>query len=532
MTPSIPSTTHRARPRVRLVDTSTRDGNQSLWGATGLTTGMVEAVGPALERAGFTALDFTSSTHLSVGVRWHREDPWERIRRMRAVVPTTPLSLITTGMRFMSWDRSPQAVMRMSLRCLARNGMRRLQIAEPMNDASAALAVARMAKEEGIEQVLGAVTFTESPVHTDDLYRKAATELAGDPAIDGVYLKDPGGLLTVERTGTLVPELLEAVGSTPFELHSHGTAGVAGQVYVRAAQLGVTTLHTAIGPLSEGSSQPSLTTLVGNLDAVGIDTDVDLDAVAEADHLFRRFAAQQGLEPGRPSPFDLAVHAHQVPGGMMGTLRRQLGEMRIPDALPEVLREVGRVRAELGHPIMVTPYSQFVGSQAVLNVVATRAGRPRWDRLPDEVIRYVRGHFGPAPGEIDEQVREKVAASPRARELDRPLAEPSEEDLHARVRTALGRPADAVLADEEVVLRTVLPAEQLDAVADTGSAPAWRDTASGEPGGTVADFLSGVAALPRWRTLTVRRGDTVVSLTRDPDTRTDATRTAQTPEAP
>lgn len=489
---------------VRLVDTSTRDGNQSLWGATGLTTGMVEAVGPALERAGFLALDFTSSTHLSVGVRWHREDPWERIARMRAVVPTTPLSLITTGMRFMSWDRSPESVMRMALRSLARYGMRRLQIAEPMNDTTAALAVARMAKEEGISQVIGAVTFTESPVHTDDLYAKAAAELAGDPAIDAVYLKDPGGLLTVERTAELIPSLRAAVGATCLELHSHCTTGVAPQVYVLAAQLGVDVLHTAIGPLANGTSQPSVTRLAANLATVGIGVDVDLDAVAEAEELLHRFAAEQGLEPGRPTEYDLTVHSHQVPGGMMGTLRRQLDEMRIPDALPAVLEEIGRVRAELGYPIMVTPYSQFVGSQAVLNVVTERAGGERWARTPDEVIRYVLGHFGPAPGPVADVVRDRVAASPRTAELDRPPAEPTEADLHAQVARVLGRPA----GDDEVVLRTVLPADQLDAVATAGPAPRWR------PAGSPTEFLAGVEALPRWRFLSVTLGEESITLTR------------------
>ncbi len=143
--------------------------------------------------------------------------------------------------------------------------MRRLQILEPSNDAAAASKVARLAKEEGIEIVVAAVTFTESPVHTDDLYREAAAKLAKDPAIDAVYLKDPGGLLTLERTATLIPELRSAVGETPLELHSHCTTGVAPQVYVLAAQLGIDVLHTAIGALSNGTSQPSATKLVENL---------------------------------------------------------------------------------------------------------------------------------------------------------------------------------------------------------------------------------------------------------------------------
>ncbi len=194
---------------------------------------------------------------------------------------------------------------------------------------------------------------------------------------------------------------------------------------------------------------------------------------------------------------------------MMGTLRRQLGEMRIPDALPAVLEEIGRVRAELGYPIMVTPYSQFVGSQAVLNVVAGRAGGERWERLPDEVIRYALGHFGAPPGPIAELVLERVAAAPRTKELDRPGAEPTEPELTARVSTGLSRPA----TEEEVVLRTVLPGDQLDGVAAAGPAPRWEP---GPPAATVQGFLHAVRNLPRWRSLQVTVGDESISLTRRP----------------
>ena len=491
--------------RVRLVDTSTRDGNQSLWGATGLTTGMVEAVGPLLDRAGFLAIDFTSSTHLSVGVRWHHEDPWERIRRMRAVVPETPLSLITTGMRFMAWDRSPESVMRLAMRSLVKHGMQRLQILEPSNDAAAASKVAQLAKEEGIEIVVAAVTFTESPVHTDNLYREMATKLAEDPAIDAVYLKDPGGLLTLERTATLIPELRAAVGETPLELHSHCTTGVAPQVYVLAAQLGIDVLHTAIGALSNGTSQPSATKLVENLSAVGIAVDVDLDALAGAERLIGRFAETQHLEPGRPLEYDLSVHRHQIPGGMMGTLRRQMAELRMPELLPRVLDEVALVRAELGYPIMVTPYSQFVGSQAVLNVMGLQSGQPRWSQLPDEIIRYVLGHFGATPGPIADIVIERVEAAQRTRELDQPLPNPTIDELRDRVTSSLGREVD----DDEVVLRLVLPGDQLDAI--TRPAVAWRD-----PPESASTFIDGVNALPRWRSIAVSRGTERVVLNRAP----------------
>jgi oxaloacetate decarboxylase alpha subunit len=200
---------------------------------------------------------------------------------------------------------------------------------------------------------------------------------------------------------------------------------------------------------------------------------------------------------------------------MMGTLRRQLEEQRMPDALPAVLAEIARVRAELGYPIMVTPYSQFVGSQAMLNVVGARAGQARWSRLPDEVIRYVLGHFGTPPGEIAEVVRDAVAASPRTRELDRPPAEPTIDEIRAQVASSLGRPVD----DDEAVLRMVLPGDQLDAVERAGPAPAWVDPgdASARPAATMtaADFVRAVQAIPGWRRLDVTLGDEHVSLRRE-----------------
>ncbi len=499
---------------VRLVDTSTRDGNQSLWGAAGLTTGMVEALGPYLERAGLVAIDFTSSTHLSVGVRWHHEDPWERISRMRAVTPGTPLSLITTGMRFMSWDRSPQSVMRLSMRMLAESGLRRIQIAEPMNDTAQASAIARLAKEEGIEQVVAAVTFTESPVHDDALYATAAKHLAAEPDIDVVYLKDPGGLLTPDRTRALVPQLLAAVGDRPLELHSHCTTGLAPEVYVIAAQLGINVLHTAVGALSNGTSQPSAVRLVHNLAAVGIDTEVDLDALREAARIVDVIASSQGLEPGRPTELDLAYQQHQVPGGMMGTLRRQLSEIGQLDLLPAVLEEVGSVRAALGYPIMVTPYSQFVGSQAVMNVLAARSGQDRWSRMPDEVLRYLLGHFGEAPGPVDQEVAARAADNPRTRELDKSQPEPELADLRRGVQEKTGR---SDVADAEVLLRTVLPAEQVDAI--VAPAPAWDPDGTTGPGAatTAAEFVREVVRLPHWRELDVRLGDERVQLRRGDD---------------
>jgi oxaloacetate decarboxylase alpha subunit len=275
-------------------------------------------------------------------------------------------------------------------------------------------------------------------------------------------------------------------------------------VYVAAARLGVPVLHTALGALANGTSQPSALRLIENLDAVGIDVDVDVEALRRAERTIAAIASSQGLEPGRPTELDLTYQRHQIPGGMMGTLRRQLAEIRRTELLPRVLEEAGRVRAELGYPIMVTPYSQFVGSQAVMNVLASASGEERWSRMPDEVLRYLLGHFGKPPGEIDPLVRERAATTPRTRELDQPSRDPTADEVRSTVFAGLGRR----VADPEVVLRSVLPAEQLDAV--TVPAPRWS------PGEvrTAADFVAAVTKLPNWRSLDVVLGDERVRLRR------------------
>ena len=174
---------------VDIVDTTTRDGNQSLWGATGLTATDILAIAPTLDRVGFHALDFTSSTHMAVSVRFHREDPWELIRLLRAAMPDTPLNFITTGMRFIAWSPCDEDLMRLAFRCVVRNGIRRFQFAEPANDPQALRRVARMAREEGVEEIVVGLTYSISPVHTHAYYAERVAALAGCADIDRFYLR-------------------------------------------------------------------------------------------------------------------------------------------------------------------------------------------------------------------------------------------------------------------------------------------------------------------------------------------------------
>jgi oxaloacetate decarboxylase (Na+ extruding) subunit alpha len=228
---------------IRLVETSLRDGNQCLWGALGIDTARTLTIAPVMDRVGFEAIDFTTSTHMGVAVRYKKEDPWERIRLMAAAVPNTPLQFMSTGFRFISWETAHPEFMALAFRVLARNGIRRFCLADPMNDADSNIGCARMVKQSGGEWVIAALVFTLSPVHDDAHYVAAARKLAACAEIDALYIKDPGGLLSPDRARTLIPAIEAVMGAKPLELHSHCTIGLAEHLYMDAPRYGATVLH-------------------------------------------------------------------------------------------------------------------------------------------------------------------------------------------------------------------------------------------------------------------------------------------------
>ncbi len=438
---------------IEIVDTTTRDGNQSLWGATGLTTPDVVSIAPTLDRVGHHALDFTSSTHMAISVRFHREDPWERIRAMTAAMPRTPLTFLTTGMRFISWEPAHEDVIRLAFRLVVRNGIRRVQIAEPMNDPRALAQIARIAKQEGAEEVVIGLTYSISDVHDDAHYATRAAAVAAMPDVDRLYLKDPGGLLTVDRVRELAPLFVGAFAGRPVELHSHCTIGLAPLVYLEGCGLGFGTVHTAVAPLGNGTSQPPTESTLRNLGASGFTHRLDTDALRVVSDHFRALALERGLPLGMPAEYDASYYHHQLPGGVVTTMRRQLEEIRRPELFDESIEEIGRVRADFGYPIVVTPYAQFLVTQAVMNVMALHRGAERYADVPDEIVRYFLGHFGEPPAPPAPDVADRVLSLPRAAELRR--VEPLSLD-GARERFGHG------ISDEELLLRLTMPAEQVD----------------------------------------------------------------------
>jgi len=451
---------------LRLVETSLRDGNQSLWAALGVDTARTLSVAPLLNRAGFKAIDFTTSTHMGVAVRYKQQDPWERIRLMAAACPDTPLQFMSTGFRFISWETASPEFMELAFRTLAANGIRRFAMADPMNDAAGNIAAARMVKNGGGEYVVAALVYTISPVHDDAHYAQCARELAASPYIDAVYVKDPGGLLTPMRARTLIPAILAEIGDKPLEVHTHCTIGLGDLSYLECADLGVEALQCSSGAASDGTSNPSSMRTIANLKAQGHDVAIDEDALKEIEAYFNALAKADGLTKGTPRAFDASYFHHQLPGGMVGTMRRQLAEQRLSHVEGAVIEEIGRVRQELGWPIVMTPFAQMVMTQAVLNVT----GKERYATIPDEITRYALGRFGRPNVPIAPEILDRIMASPRAREL---AEEPGMAEL-SELRRRLG----GNLSDEEFLLRATMPAEQVDAMRAAGPTAQAYDASS------------------------------------------------------
>jgi len=444
---------------IQIVETSLRDGNQSLWAALGIDTARTLTIAPIMDRVGFKAIDFTTSTHMGVAVRYKREDPWERIRLMAKATTNTPLQFLSTGFRFISWETASPEFMKLAFATLVKNGIRRFALADPMNNAESNIASARMIKEVGGEYVVAALVFTVSPIHDDAHYVERARKLAANPDVDAIYIKDPGGLLTPLRARVMIPAVKAVIGDKPLELHSHCTIGLGELVYMDAPEWGVGTMQCASGAASDGISNPPVDRVVANLRELGHQVDINDQALAEVGRYFTRLAEAEGLPAGLPQAFDAAYYHHQLPGGMTGTMRRHLAESRLAHLESAVIEELGRVRQELGWPIVMTPFSQMLLTQAVMNVT----GKERYSVVPDEVIRYALGRFGKPNLPIAPEVMERIHSMPRTRELRQEPHMPPLAELRKRIGPEL--------SDEEFLLRATMPTEQVDAMKAAESPP-------------------------------------------------------------
>jgi oxaloacetate decarboxylase alpha subunit len=332
-----------------------------------------------------------------------------------------------------------------------------------MNDADANVEVARMIKRDGSAYVVGALVFTLSPIHDDVHYADAARTMASSPHIDALYIKDPGGLLSPKRASSLIPAILAVIGDKPLEIHTHCTIGQGEWSYYEAADLGVQTLQCATGAAADGTSNPPMERVVANLRTLGHHVDVDDEALGEVGRYFTALAEAEGLPSGQPMAFDAAYLQHQLPGGMVATMRRQLSDQRVPHIEGAVIEEIGRVREELGWPIVMTPFAQMVMTQAVMNVTSAE----RYAVIPDEVIRYALGKFGRPNRPLAPNVLDRILALRRTREIAAEAGMAELPDLRRRI--------GATLSDEEFLLRATMPGHFVDAMQAAGPAPRHYD---------------------------------------------------------
>jgi oxaloacetate decarboxylase alpha subunit len=426
---------------VEFVDTTLRDGQQSLW-ALQMTARMMAPALADIDRAGFRELEFTiPGTQFVRAVRDLHEDPWDWLRQGHRISHTALRFHGGTGSYF---AKVPACVGDLLLRYLTQYGMTATRVSNPWNDYARTGAQLARLRAHGVRGIVN-VVYSVSPRHTLAYYTdRVRAAVALDP--DGLCLKDVGGLLTPEVAQELLPLIVREAGAVPVEFHGHCNNGFGPYVALQAVDAGIHTLHTAIPPLAGGTSLPSIFEVAANLEARGHTPAIDTGPLRAVARHFSHIARREDFAAGGPTAYDEHLYRHQVPGGMMSNLQLHLAQAGLENRLEETLREAARVREDLGFPIMITPLSQFVGTQAALNVMSGG----RYEVVSDEIIGYALGRWGAeAITVMDSGVREKILDRPRARELAE-LVETGDEPSLEEVRAQYGG-----VDDEELIVRVL-----------------------------------------------------------------------------
>ena len=481
---------------VRFVDTTLRDGQQSLW-AYGMRTGMIVPIAEQMDNAGFEAIELGGPVELPKCVRELREDPWERYRLIFARIKKTPLRVIH-GTRS-GFAIYPHAVHQLYDRCMAGIGIKQVRISDSWNDPADWQWRVKQARAAGLEPIINLI-YTISPRHTDEYYAQKTRD-ALKLNVFRVCLKDPGGILTPERTRTLARAVLQTANSTIAELHTHCTTGLGSLCCLEAIQAGMTSINTAIPPLADGSSNPSIFNVARNAKAMGYAPVIDEESIRPVAAHFTAIAKREKLTIGKPPEYGYAQYVHQIPGGMISNLRHQLRLVGMEEKLERTLDEAAQVRAEFGYPIMVTPLSQFVGSQAAINVITGE----RYKEVTDQTIEYALGIWGKEGGELmNPDVKDKVISRRRAGEVARrDLPQTSLQEL----RRKFGGPG---ISDEEILSRFFTSKEDVDKMRAAG--PARLYVNGGNP---LLHLVEELTRATNRSSISVQRGDVLVRLRRN-----------------
>ncbi len=471
---------------IRFIDTTLRDGHLSLW-ALRMRIGHMLGAARQMDRCGFESMEFFGFASIIKQVRELKENPWDWVRL--GVKQFSRTRLRYHGGIGSGFEPIPPCIRRLLLECVIAHGITLTRSSNPWNDYGVLAKELEFLGNRGME-VVGNIIYSVSPKHTNEYYERKTRELAALRPYR-ICFKDVGGLLTPDRTREMLQLVMANVGDIPLEFHAHCNNSLAPFNYVEALKLGVKTLHTAIPPLANGSSQPSIFNVAANAEALGLTPMVDLEAVRPVEEHFTRVARQENFPFGAPREYDYAQYLHQVPGGMISNLRFQLEAVGMGDRLEETLEEAGRVREEYGYPIMVTPLAQFVGTQAAVNVMAGE----RYKEVTDQSIQYALGYWGEEGARLmDPEVKDKVLSRPRAREWESwTWPEPSLDE----VRRKFGGPG---VSDEELVIRVIASPDSVKAMLAAGAPREFLD--AGRP---VSSLMKQLADVRKLRQVHIQR---------------------------
>lgn len=389
--------------KVQFTETVLRDANQSLI-ATRLPYDKFEPILEKMDQAGFYSVECWGGATFDVCLRFLNEDPWERLRKIRAKMPNTKLQMLLRGQNILGYKHYPDDVVRRFVRASVKNGIDIIRIFDALNDTDNL----KVAIEETIKQgamASGTISYTTSPVHTTAKFVEMVKELK-QMGVSSICIKDMAGIMTPKSAYDLVSGIKDAV-DLPVVLHTHCTTGLAFMTYLKGIEAGADVIDTAISPFSGGTSQPATETLYYALKELGYDVALDEKILIEMANYFKPIRNDY-LADGTLNPISMTTDTqcltYQIPGGMLSNLLSQLKMMNALDKFEEALIETPRVRKDMGYPPLVTPTSQLVGSQAVQNVLAGE----RYKNVGAEIKAYCRGEYGRTPAPIDEEVRAKI----------------------------------------------------------------------------------------------------------------------------
>ena len=434
------------KTKIRITDTTLRDAHQSLW-ATRMRTDDILKIAEEIDNAGYYSLECWGGATFDVCMRFLRENPWERLRQIKKVCRKTPLQMLLRGQNILGYKHYPDDIVERFTALACENGMDIFRVFDALNDPRNLEQAIKCVKKYG-GHAQGTISYTTSPVHTVEKYVALAREQAA-MGIDSLCIKDMAGILTPGAARELVGALVKALPEMPIQVHSHMTSGMAAAMYMAAVEAGAGCVDCAISTMSSFSSQPPTESMVSILESEGFDTGLDRARLAKINAYFKDLKKKrQPLSSAKVEPVDAGVLVHAIPGGMISNLRSQLAQQDALDRLDEVLAELPKTRADMGYPPLVTPTSQIVGVQSVLNVLSGK----RFSMVTDETKRYAAGYYGRTPAPIAPKLRKQLCGGLKpitCRPAD--LLEPG------LVAAAEAIPAGLVRSEEDILSYALFP---------------------------------------------------------------------------